>query len=482
MIQLRDDQAQAVTDLRRELSRHQSVLLHAECGWGKTVATAHMALGCQNARKRFTFGCHRRELARQTAATFDNFGIRYGFVAAGMRTDPFAHVQIASHGTIINRPHLWDVDFFVPDEAHLWGNGTRAELIAEVRQRGSRCIPLTATPEQGSGVGLSNIADAMVHGPGASWLIERGFLARYKAFAPVVPDLSGLHSRGGDYVTSELEDRFSKPAIYGDQVAAYKKFASGKRAIGYCYSRRHGDEMAQTFRANGVSAVFIDGETRDDVRIAAIKAFAAGRISVLFNCQLFREGFDLSAQVGYEVPIECVLLCAPTQSLPLAIQMMMRAMRRQPGHAILLDFVNLFKNHGLPDDERPWTLEGVPTKDREAAIATMRCPACFGTIRPAKVCGECGHVLKEDAEGNAREIGRTVEAVKNAELAEVDVDQVRQDRARELRAARSAADLVKLAVSRGYKPGWVIKTMRDRKEAPTTIPSIRQIMKAMEAC
>ena len=471
MITLRQDQADAVTELRHELRSHQSVLMCAAPGWGKTVLAAYMAQGCQAAKKRYTFGVHRRELARQTAKTFDHFGIRYGFVAANMRSDPYAYVQIASHASLMNRPHLWDVDFFAPDEAHLWGNGTRAELISEVRQRGSRVIPLTGTPEQGSGVGLSNIADKIVFGPPVAWLIQNGHLARYRAFAPVVPDLSGLHTRQGEYVTSELEERFSKPAIYGDQVAAWRKHANGLRTIGYCYSRKHGEEMAATFRAAGISAAFIDGETPDDVRVEVIKQFAAGRISVLFNCQLFREGFDLSAQVGYDVPIQAVLLCAPTKSLPLAVQMMMRAMRKQQGFAVLIDCVNLFKNHGFPDDERTWTLEGVPAKDREAAIATVRCPSCFATFKPKPKCSACGHRMELDADLKPRASAGRVVAQEAGEIEEIDVEAARQAKKykalQELHAAQTLPELVALAKARANKPGWVIHVMKSRGKTVT---------------
>lgn len=476
-ITLRDDQLDAVHRLRRAMVDYQSVLLHAECGWGKTVASAYMASGAHAKRKRVIFGVHRRELARQTAKTFDRFGIRYGFIAAGMRRDPFALVQIASHGTLMNRPELWNCDLFVPDEAHLWANGKRAEMIAGVRAHGAHIVPLTATPEQGSGVGLANIADHIVHGPNVAWLIERGHLARYKAFAPVAPDMSGLHTRAGDYITSELEDRFSKPTVIGDRVAAYRRFASGKRMIGYCYSRSNGGETAATFRNAGIAAEFLDGETPDDQRCNVIGAFADGRVRVLVNCQLFREGFDLSAQVGRTVPIQAAAFWCPTQSLPLAVQMMMRPLRPQPEPAILLDHVNLLATHGLPDDEREWTLEGVPKKDREAAIMTMRCPSCFGTVRPARICPECGHEMKTDADGNMKLGGRVVKEVAG-EIVEVDVEALRRARKQEINAARSLDALVELAKVRGYKVGWILNTMKARGG---DVPTFHQVEKAMRA-
>lgn len=422
-----------------------------------TVVAAYMAHGAMTKRRRVTFGVHRRELARQTALTFDRFGIRYGFIAANMRSDPFALVQIASHGTLANRPSLLKCDLFVPDEAHLWGAKSRAEMITEVRGLGAHIVPLTATPERGDGKGLSHIADHMIHGPSASWLIERGHLARYKAYAPVTPDFRGLHTVGGDFVTSELEERFSKPTIYGDQVAAYKKYAYGKRAVGYAYSRKHGNELAATFRANGIPSAFIDGDTPDDVRIETIKAFADGRIWVLFNCQLFREGFDLSAQVGYNVPIQCVLLCCPTKSLPLAIQMMMRCMRPQDAWAILLDFVNLIAMHGLPDDERDWSLEGVPRKTREAeaAIATMKCEVCFGTFR--RFVGKCPGCGATQKISDGRKV---LEA--QAEIEEIDLEFARRAKKDEIARAWDLPSLCKVAKSQGKKPGWVYYVMKAR--------------------
>lgn len=476
MITLRDDQHSTVIDLRRALLDYQSVLLHAECGWGKTVVAAYMAAGAHKKRRRVIFGVHRRELARQTAKTFDRFGIRYGFVAAGMRSDPFALVQIASHRTLMLRPERWRADLFVPDEAHLWGTGDRAEMIQGMKDQGAKIVPLTATPERGNGIGLANIADHIVHGPDVAWLIERGHLARYKAFAPVSPDFTGLHSRGGDYITGELEDRFSKPTVIGDRVAAYRRFASGKRMIGYCYSRSNGEETAATFRAAGIRAEFLDGDTPDDTRINVIKAFADGRVEVLVNCQLFREGFDLSAQVGRTVPIQAAAFWCPTQSLPLAVQMMMRALRPQDDAAILLDHVNLLRDHGLPDDQREWTLEGVPKKSREAAIMTMRCPSCFGTVRPVRVCPECGHEMKTDADGNMKFGGRVVKEVAG-EIVEVDVEALRAARKQEIRQARSLDDLVSLAKARGYKIGWILNIMKVRGEKPPTYQEVAEAMR-----
>lgn len=456
-IVLRPDQLSVVGALKTSLRDYQSVLVHADCGWGKTALAGYMASGASQKRRRVIFACHRRELARQTALTFDRFGIRYGFIAANMRSDPFALVQIASHGSLMNRRDRLKCDLFVPDEAHLWGAKSRSEMIDDVRTLGAHIVPLTATPERGDGKGLAHIADHIIHGPSASWLIERGLLAQYKAYAPVTPDFKGLHTVGGDFVTSELEERFSKPTVFGDRVSAYKKYAYGKRAVAYCYSRKDGRETAATFRANGVPAVYIDGDTSDDVRREAIADFASGKIWVLVNTALLREGFDLSAQVGYDVPIQAVLLYTPTKSLPLAIQMMMRTLRRQEGFAIILDHVNLLAMHGLPDDDRDWSLEGIPRKQREAeaAISTVKCETCFGTFRP--FTGKCPGCGAERKIGDGRKVLETA-----GDIEEIDLDFVRRAKRDEISRAWDLPALCRVAKSQGKKPGWVYYTMKAR--------------------
>lgn len=472
MIVLRDDQRETVEEVREAMRSHQSVLLHAECGWGKTIASAYIAKQAESKGKRILFAAHRKALLRQTAVTFQNFDIKFGFIAAGMASNPFARVQIVSADTIKNRPELLKCDLLVPDEAHLWCRGkTRIEIIDTARKHGAHIMPLTATPADGTGNGLGNIADHIVHGPDAAWLMERGFLARYRAYAPFTPDLQGVKSNAGEYVTASLDERLDKPSIIGDRVEAYRKYAMGKRHIGYCYSRKNGHDTAQAFNDAGISARFVDGETPDGEMKEAISGFADRSIQVLLNCQLFREGFDLSAQVGRRVPIESVGLYAPCKSLPMAIQMMMRPMRPQDDHAILLDHAGIFAAHGLPDDEREWTLERRDGKRGQGVtdFNVTTCPSCFSAYRSAlPSCPECGtgKPLKP----------RTVEEIAG-ELKEVERERKRIA-STQMRSARDLSSVARLAVERGYAPGWIAQRMKAIGQRP---PSFSEIHHAMQA-
>ena len=471
MIVLREDQEKAVNDMRTALRDHDSILFRGPTGVGKTVIASYMAQRVAAKGKRIIFGVHRIELATQTAKTFDQFGIKYGFIASGFGANPFARAQIASADTLRNRPELLkDCSLFVPDEAHLWASRTRAGLIACAREAGAKVVGLSATPQRLDGKPL-DMFDTIVEGPSEGWLIENGHLSDYRAYAPSRPDLTGLHTRAGDYVVEELEDRFDKPAIHGDAIESWRKYAEGKRTMVFAISRAHGQHVTDAYNAAGIPAVYIDGTTPHGERRARIAAFADGRALILVSIALCIEGFDLSAQVGRDVPVEAVQLLNPTKSLPRARQMMGRALRKKPCPAVILDHVNIIMNadgtinHGFPDDEHEWSLAGREGKRQEGVprLDIKQCESCFGAYRAAlPACPYCSseRVVKErkveQIEGELEEIRRAAQAK------------------RQMRSSRDLDSVARLAVERGYKPAWVHKRMQ-------TIGKPVSFSKAMEA-
>lgn len=494
MISLRPDQMAAVEELRAALRRHQSVLLQAATGFGKTYVASYIAANAHGKRKRVIFGVHRRELARQTARTFDRFGIPYGYIAAGMAPNPFALVQIASVDTLRRRPQLMGCDLFVPDEAHLWTGETRLEVIDTVKADGAHIVPLTATPEAPGGRSMRLIADYMVCGPSVRWLIERGHLSRYIPYAAARPDLSKISISQGEFAVGSLTENFDKPSIIGDAVATYKKYAMGLRHIGYCFSREHGRHMRDTFSANGIPAGYIDGDTPDDERRELIWKFATREIWVLFNVALMREGFDLSSQVDMDVPIESVGLYAPSKSLPLAMQEMGRALRPKNVAAPILDHAGIMVNrdgsfnHGFPDDEREWSLDGASRRvsSGETAIPTCVCAECLAVYRPAAKCPYCGAVREiegrevEQVAGDVFEIDPEKVRLLNAELARKKEFEAKE-RKREEQAARTIAELVKIGKARNYKmPGYVAQKLKARG-VKVTGDTMKEIYKEMRA-
>lgn len=476
-IVLREDQAETIGRLRAGLKEHQSVLLRGECGWGKTVVAAYMALGAQKHGKRFIFDVHRRELARQTARTFERFGIRFSFIADKMYYDPFALVQIASTKTLVNRPGLIRGDFLVPDEAHILG-AQRLHVINTMREQGARIIPLTATPQYRRGVGLGHIADKIVEGPGAPWLMERKFLASYRAYAPVSPDFSAVPIRQGEYTTAGVEKVLDKPSVIGSRIDSYKKFAPGKRMLGFCYSRKNGIDTARDFTAAGIPSGYIDGETSDADRIEAIRKFADGDFKCLFNVALCEEGFDLSAQVGRNVPVEAVMLGKPSKSLQKAIQMMMRPLRPQDEYGVIIDHVNLLREHGFPDDEREWSLDsgGKMKMDVAREVNSRTCPKCFGSFKTGYECPYC-HSTIEIKDRKVKEVEGEIAEIKREAVIQKEVE--RRYARMEVGMAKTIEEVCAVAVDRGYSEGWVLNLFRARKTPPDKTPTYKAVEKMM---
>jgi hypothetical protein len=77
-----------------------------------------------------------------------------------------------------------------------------------------------------------------------------------------------------------------------------------------------------------------------------------------------------------------------------------RALRVFPGkqQAIILDHVGAVVTHGLPDEDRDWSLDGVSRGKREAndndpgaVDRVTTCPRCFCIHLPAGVCPSCAY-------------------------------------------------------------------------------------------
>lgn len=446
MITLREDQEDVRTKLRVALRSSSSVLTFAPTGFGKTVLAAKLLELLFKAGKRAIFCVHRVDLITQTAKTFERVGIPFSYVAAGYPYNPYHRIFIASIATLQNRLGKIPAEYVLVDEAHLSAAAGWAKVALHYKGTGAKLIGLTGSPERLDGKPLGDVWDTLVMGPSVRWLIENGHLSRYRAFSPAALDLSRVRTRNNDYLPSEIDDLMAGKAVLAGAVTHWQKFAKGMRTIAFTPSIARSEQLAAEFRANGIMAVALDGNTDTADRRAAFMGFADRQIDVIVNCQLFCEGFDLAAQVDRDVTIEAVLDYSPSQSVARHLQKHGRGLRKKDKPAVLLDLVGGFARLGFPDDEREWSLEGRKKSDRE--VESMLCPSCYASHRPARKCPECGHVY----EAKPREAlgGRALEEVAG-DLEEINVDALRQQRRSEQVSAKSLDELVSLATARGYK-------------------------------
>lgn len=441
-MQLRPYQDESVAKIREYMRQGiKQILLTSPTGSGKTLETSHMLKTAAERGMSSWFVVHRRELINQSTRAFDGEGVPHGIISANFESNRTALIQIASVQTLVRRFHKYRVpNLIVWDECHHIAANSWSKIFAQFPN--AYHIGLTATPERLDGTGLDKWFRAMVNGPSVSWLIENGYLSPYKIYAPGEIDLSKVRTRMGDYVGSELTSIVDRPSITGDAIKHYKKLADGKRAVVFCASVAHSKHVVEQFKQAGVPAEHVDGETDTAERDMAIRRFRDGEIKVLSNVELFGEGFDVPC-------IEVAILLRPTKSLGLYLQQVGRSLRPSPGkdHAIILDHANNCREHGLPDDDRMWTLQGRDKKERKAPSGVRICPKCFGASRrgPTK-CALCGHIFAVES--------REVEQ-RDGELSEVDTAAVRWKQHIEQGQTRTLEGLIALGKKRGYKnPYW----------------------------
>lgn len=418
----------------------RSILITAPTGSGKTVLTAFMLKRAAEKGMSSLFTVHRRELIKQSVRTFGEGGVKHGVIASNFPEDRRHLIQLGSIQTLARRLHkIKTPTLVIYDECHHIAAGSWSKVHKAFPN--AFHIGLTATPERLDGKGLKDYFQEIVRGPSVQWLISNGFLAPYKLYAPASVNVSKMHMLGGDYRRDEVTSAVDKPTITGDAIKHYKRLADGKRAVVFCASIEHSKHVVSQFQEAGISAVHVDGETETEARDEAVKNFAEGKIRVLSNVELFGEGFDLPS-------LEVAILLRPTASLGLYLQQVGRSLRVSPGktQAIILDHVGNVTRHGLPDEEREWSLEGHAAgqgKKGEKQTTVRICGSCFAAQPSGNpVCQFCGFIFEKKP--------RKVEE-RDGELTEVDLDKLRIIKKREQGKCQTFDDLVELGKKRGYR-------------------------------
>jgi len=448
------------------LKRGPRLLIQCPTGGGKTAISAFMvqsAASLGNVPVRFN--CHRDFLVDQTAQTYDRLKLDYSFIASGRWYNPYPPIHIGMVQSIRSRlAKVPKPKFVLWDEAHHIGAASWAKIMEEWED--ATHIGLTATPCRLDGKGLDAYFDDIVLGPPVAWLIANGYLSDYRAYAPSSPDLAGIHIRGKDYDRDEVDEVMDKRVIIGNMVRDYRQYAFGKLAVYFCASIKHSQHVAGMFNEAGIPAMHLDGDHETWERNQAAANFADRKLMVLTNVDLFGEGYDLAAQAKRDVRIECVGLARPTKSTGLFLQQVGRALRPGDDKAVILDHAGNINEHGLPDDEREWSLQGLKKRDGGSGSTTQQCTGCFAQIpATARKCPHCQAVLKVAA---APGEGRQIEE-KDGDLHEIDRVALRKSQKLEEWQAGSIDELIDIAKRRGYSnpEKWAghMWTSRKQREA-----------------
>lgn len=456
---LRPYQSEAVERLRASYrAGRKAPLLQAPTGSGKTVVFARIVNGAAEKQRRVCIVVHRAELLQQASRKLAEFDVPHGVIAPGHRptTD---NIQVASIQTLARRittgaARRWTFDLLVLDEAHHARAATWAKLLQAYPA--ARILGVTATPCRLDGRGLCDVFDDLILGPSVSSLVAAGHLVQPIVYAPPAPNLAGVHTRMGDFVRSEIEAATDTSVITGSAVDHYRRHGDGMPAIAFCISVDHAEHVAAQFRAAGIAAAAVDGAMHAAERDRRIRAIGDGGLSVLTSCDLISEGTDIPA-------VGVAILLRPTQSMGLHLQQVGRILRPFPGkaRAVVLDHVGNSMRHGLPDEDREWSLAEGAVKRQAAgsALALRQCPSCYATHRPRPTCPACGHEYVAEA--------RTVEEVDGDLQPLTAEDRVQQEYYREEQQRKMIAKrraLERVALAKGYRSGWVDHVMAGRRK------------------
>ena len=442
-MKLRPYQEDLIDKTRQALRRNKRVLMQAPTGAGKTAITVYMMSRAAEAGKTSVMAVHQNELLTQTSKALWAGKLEHGMIASG-RTRSYMAAQVASVQTWVRRMDQYsEPDLIIIDECHRSAASTYQKILEEYPN--AMVIGLTATPSRTDGKGLDGTYQELVQGPTIRQLIDAGYLCDYEIFAPPSPlDLSDVKTKMGDFDKKQLEHEVDKPTITGDAVATYKKHANGKRAAVMCVSIRHAEHVMESYNAAGIPAEMLEGKMTNKEREAVINRLRSGETLVVTAVNLLIEGLDVPS-------LEVIQWLRPTQSLIVFMQGNGRGFRVSDGKEklIILDQVGNWKRHGLPDDDREWTLEGRKKgkkrkPDEEADVSIQQCKHCFHIFRPGvAVCPSCGRPVEVRQKAE-------IEVV-DGELERIDVTALRKQAKQEQGAARDLVDLVKLGQRRGMK-------------------------------
>ena len=338
---------------------------------------------------------HRLSLVKQLGAELQEGGINFSYVLPGF---PMLRckVLVCSLMTVVRRfERMEEPGLIVVDEAHHVRSSCYHKLFDQWPN--AWILAVTATPQRTDGKPLRSVFDKLICGPSVRELIELKRLSDFDYFAPMTIDMSDVHKVAGDYARNESADRVDKKSIIGNVIEHYQRYADHQPAIVSCVSIAHCDHVAAQFRESGYRAQAIHSKLSSERIESLLSGLKTGTIEILVQCELLGEGVDIK---GASVLIQL----RPTMSLVVFLQHIGRVLRYAEGkRAIILDHCGNYERHGLPDDPRKWSLDGIDKLDK-GILLYKRCDSCMRPVRKSvSVCPFCGAAF-DMREGAGREL------------------------------------------------------------------------------
>ena len=290
---------------------------------------------------------------------------------------------------------MWDGydlgDLMIIDEAH---HATAAGWARAINQWPGPVLGMTATPWRLSErEGFDHLFQVLHCGPQVAALQSDKWLCLARVLSPPEEDriLGGQVETTGDYSESGIELANEASDVWtAGALRFWQEHGENRQTLVYAVSVRHAHNLVAVFNDAGTPAGLVLGDTPTGERAEIIGRFQNGSLKALINVAVATEGFDLPDAA-------CVLLTRPTMSLSLYLQMIGRGLRpkKNDGDCVVLDLAGNSLRHGLPEEEREWSLQ--PRGELSSGDAVLvRCPHCECISAAAShQCVHCGSPFGE---------------------------------------------------------------------------------------
>jgi DNA repair protein RadD len=370
--------------------------------------------------RRICVTAHVRELVGQNADKLTKIwpGAPLGIYSASLRRrDRFEPIIFASIQSVYDKaPQLGRFDLILVDECHripLKSEGTYRRFLADCKRINPhlRVIGFTASPWRLGGGPIcapENVLNEVAYDVPLTHLIDEGYLVRPISKNGVArPDLSDVHTRGGEYIEGEAAQAMMRGNLVARACDEIVQLCANRRAwILFAASIAHAERIRDELTARGIAGAIVSGETPSAQRDAHIAAFRAGALRYLVTINVLAEGYD-------EPRIDTVIMLRPTKSPVVYTQQVGRGTRVNAGpdfnelqtaeqrlaaiassvkrDFLVLDFACNILEHGPVD----CIVVEKPKKRGDKALRkapAKECPQCHAVhVVQVRTCDQCGY-------------------------------------------------------------------------------------------
>ena len=354
---------------------------------------------------------HVKELVQQNAekaiswwpdAPMGTWGI---YSASLGQRDTDSRVIFASIQSVHRKAfQLGRFDLIFVDEAHripARGEGMYRNFLQDCYRANPhlRVIGFTATPyrlDVGEVCGDENILNGISFEISVKSLIEQGYLCQLitRSSQHALPDVSGVHKRGGEYIASELESAVNQEDLVVAACREMLRLAQDRNHwIVFAAGIEHANNVADHLRDLGVAVAVVTGDTPQAERDQITRDYQHGRYRALVNVNVLSEGFDATH-------IDCVVLLRPTLSPGLYYQQVGRGLRLDPSKesCLVLDFAGNTMTHGPIDALTVHRKKSSKNDDEPREAPAKTCPQCESIVAAGvHFCPQCNHEFEFDS-------------------------------------------------------------------------------------